>query len=502
MKKLFLLVTTLFTMLVLVACGGGGTTTTTTKTGSTSSTTQGSTSSYWDKDGNGVEDWQEEEITLRYATWQHTSEDAITIDSLLVEAFMERYPNITVEMQIVGYDTEWFARMSELIETNELPDVFLVNRLAEMLPLNMLGDITDYFDNDPDTQYIFESVRNLNIYNDVRYGVPTFIYPQLWIVNLDVLSRAGIPTPTYSWTLSQMEAIAQATYNENTNVVGQYGCQFYYREYPKALKMLANPTEGRRWYATSFDGTQFNYDDPVMLQAFNHVSDITTSHACTVEYSAEQLTEYYNDPAYDPRYNGKVAIWRQPSWEAKNYFNDFTFNWDVFPAPAAQAGETGVAGGNLDIGSISSTTEHPEAAYQLLKWMSFGEEGLVKRYELFKEYNEMGILTLSGNNYPFPVADYGLTDDGENRVWDNIPYTSVKPGFTSPEFIESLKIGAYQANKEFVGWDEADTAAYNYLYNATTGAEAYADVYRTLQEQANAAMQQAIDALNSILDII
>ncbi|MCK7487541.1 MAG: hypothetical protein MZU97_20035 [Bacillus subtilis] len=123
-----------------------------------------------------------------------------------------------------------------LLETDSLPDVFLINRLANFLPFNILADITDLYDNDPDTDYIFPSVQELGMYKDVRYAVPTFIYPQIWILNLEILEAAGVAIPGYDWTYEQAEAIAQATTNENTHIIGMYGCDFYHRELPENLE--------------------------------------------------------------------------------------------------------------------------------------------------------------------------------------------------------------------------------------------------------------------------
>ena len=46
---------------------------------------------FWDADGNGIADWQEKEITLRYATWQYTNPETQTIDTFLADEFMKKY---------------------------------------------------------------------------------------------------------------------------------------------------------------------------------------------------------------------------------------------------------------------------------------------------------------------------------------------------------------------------------------------------------------------------
>jgi len=496
MKKTLVALLMLVIGLVVMGCQDTTALTATTTDNTSSTTTESTEPTFWDQDGNGIEDWQEEEITLTYATWQHTSADIVTIESLMVNAFMEKYPNITVEFQMMGSSSEeWDSNFIAAVESDTLPDVFLINRLASFLPYNILADITEYYDNDPDTEYIFDSVSELGIYNDVRYAVPTFIYPTMWIVNLDILEAAGVATPSYDWTYDQMVSIAQATSNENTHIIGIYGTAFYNRELPKVLKLAAATTdeeyaEAKLWQSYSFDGTRFNFNDSVFLTAMRMMTDALDAGYLVPELDAATLEEWYLDAGYDPRYNGKVAMWREASWSVKNHFDEMLFNWDIYPGP------NGVTGGNTDIAGISSTCEHQAAAYQFLKWMSYSEEGLLTRFQLFEDYSDQ--VYISANNYGYPIVDYGINGQGNNLVWEAIPYGETAPGFVSPEFIESLKNGAYWINKETVGWDEADSVAYTYLYQTMTGETSYAAIKDTLQTEA----MQAFDQARAILDAL
>jgi multiple sugar transport system substrate-binding protein len=446
---------------------------------------------FWDRDGNGTPDWQEKEVTLRYATWQYNNPDVDTIDTLMIEAFMEKYPNITVEMQIVAEDTMWDEAFIGLLETEDIPDVFLVRRLENFLPYGILADITEYFNHDSDTEYILDSVRDLGVYKERRYVVPTFIYPQFWIVNLDLLAAANIEAPDYDWTWDQMEAIAKSVYNPTTKVIGIYGTRQYIYEYPKVLKIQSDPNIGKRWLSIAFDGTKFNYMDDVFLTAINKMVEGMSEGYLVNSLGEDELLDYYGDANIDPRYAGYVAIWREPSWSAKEHIPDFTFNFDIYPAPS------GIGGGNTDIAGISSFCEHKDAAYQLLKWMSYGEEGLLTRYELYEEYHED--LFISGNNYPYPVADYGIDGQGVNRIWSSIPYGSTAPGLVAPLYIEALRNAAIQANKEVIGWDAADEATGGYFSQIIMGENDYASLRETIQQAADLALKTKREAIDEQL---
>ena len=459
-KRFLLLIMIVCSIFMVVSCGE--------KTGEVDG--------FWDKDGDGIADWQQEEITLTYASWQHNDPEAITIESLMVEAFTEKYPNITVEMEILGVqDNEWDPTLISLQEADDLPDVFLVNRLENLLPNLVTADITEYWDNDPDTAKILDSVRDLGLVDGKRYIVPTYFYPQFWIVNLSLLKSKNITVPSYDWTWEDMENIAKEVTDINNHVFGVYGTAQYFYEYPKVIDAETHP------YAYGYNGESFDYSSEAYLQAMTALETALNEQYVINSLSADECKEFYRDENADPRYIGKVGIWRQAAWEVKNQMPNFQFEFDVYPAPS------GVGMGNTDIAGISSLTEHPEAAYQLLKWMSYSEEGLIRRYELYEEYEEE--LYISGNNYPYPIVDYGMDKTGVNKIWDSIPYGTTAPGLVSPQFIEAIRGAATQANKEVIGWDAVDQAVGPYFSQILMGESDFWTLRETIQSAANTALE-------------
>lgn len=447
---------------------------------------------FWDADKNGKPDWTEKEITLTYATWQYNNPEAVTIDTLLIDAFMEKYPNIHVEMQIVGEDTEWENNLLALMETEDLPDVFLIRRLENILHYNILADLTAFYDHDEDTEHIFDSVKDLGLYDGKRYCIPTFIYPTIWIVNKDLLASCNIPAPKYDWTWEQMESIAKAVYNARgtEHKVGLYGTDEYYFELPKIMKMATDPEVGSKWYGYGYDGEKFNFKDEAYINAVSKMETGMAEGWLVNSYDEDTLNNYYGS-IDDPRYSGQVAIWRQPSWEFKDHADDLLFDWDVYPGPS------GVSGGNTDIAGVCSLCENKAAAYQLLKWMSFGEEGMVTRYKLYEQYSEE--LYVSANNYPYPVVDYGIDGYGVNQIWDNIPYKVSADGYGAVEFVEGLRNGAIKANKEVVGWDAAEDTFKEYIYQIIMEGAQYIALADTIQQAADEQLRLKREAVKEAL---
>ena len=485
--KSFLVVLLLVLSLTLVACGD--------------KTPDGPSDDdkFWDKDGDGIADWQQEEVTITFATWAYNNPDAQTIDTLLIDAFMEKYPNITVEMQIIGgNDTQWDTNLNALLRAGEdLPDVFLVNRIESFVTRGILADLTEFYDHDPDTEFIFDNVKDLGLYKGKRYVIPTYLYPAFWIVNKSLLRASNVTTmPSYSWTWEEMEAIAKqvADSSSTTHNIGLFGTTQYLYEYPKVLENKKNPDNN--WYAYGFDGEKFNFTSESYETAMSNMEKALSEGYAVYEYAIgdTEKKEWYGDASIDPRYAGYVGIWRQLSWEVKNHMDSFNFDFDVYPAPS------GVGMANTDIAGVYALSEHKQAAYQLLKWMSYSEEGVKTRYELYEEYSED--VEISGNNFPFPIVDYGYDKNGVNQIWENLPYGKVAPGLASPEFIESLRNAAIQANKEVIGWDAAVAAVEteDYLRGVEAQTKNFASLKTYIQEAAMKAFNDARQAAEDMTD--
>ena len=78
-KRILLLFLVLLSVFMVASCNNGN------NSGNGGGNNDGD--SFWDKDGNGTPDWQEEEVTITYASWQYNNPDAVTIESLMVQEF-------------------------------------------------------------------------------------------------------------------------------------------------------------------------------------------------------------------------------------------------------------------------------------------------------------------------------------------------------------------------------------------------------------------------------
>ena len=134
-----------------------------------------------------------------------------------------------------------------------------------------------------------------------------------------------------------------------------------------------------------------------------------------------------------------------------------------------------------------------------MKWMSFGEDGILSRFEIYRESGSE--LFTSGNNYPYPIADYGIDGYGVNKIWDNIPYGDTAPGLVSPQYLEALRNGAYKLNKEVCGWDNVDSQVGPYLEQVYSGESTFAALVSSIQTAANLALAETRAAIDIALSL-
>lgn len=464
MKRLLMVLLLGLTVTPLAACGG-------------------------DEDQAGVVDptqpsWAQEKINLNYAVVSKLEDSTVpSIEELMLEEFEAKYPNITVTPVQIDWSVSdtWTSKITELTTTGTVIDVFLVPRVEDLAKTGYLADITSFYDNDEDTDAIFDHVAALGEFEGTRYTVPTFIYPSFWVVNENLLKEANVTIPQNNWTWEAMEGAAKSVASLS-NKHGLYDTQAYTYEYPKLV------SGNDSWYARSYDGEKFNYDSTAMQTAMSDLSTgmnegwITPNQMTTADL--------------DPRYLGEVGIWRQPAWEFKDYATELEFNYKILPAPSS-AGM-----GNTDVAAVHSMSKNKEAAYNLLKWMSYDEEGILKRFEIYNDNIEE--IGLAGNNFPYPVADYGMGNDGVNKIWDSIPYANLGTPFaslSSPEFLLSIENAAIQANKEVVGWNASDIAINEYFASIESFEAEYADLKDSIQASSTAAIIKARDDLKKALGL-
>ncbi len=313
------------------------------------------------------------DITLRFAAWFDRD-----LQQHLANDFMEAHPTVYVELVEIDQNS-WSSGLQNLASTGDLPDAFCTFDLATATANGWTLDITEYYDADPTTQKISEGLKVAGVYNGKRYGLVTEQYPNVVLINKTLFEENNIALPGYDWTIDQMFDLATKLTKANEH---QYGLGDNVLSYLRDVYDAAYSTD--RWqYGYNPETGTFNTE--YLAKGYSKGLELLGNQIAG-NPTADQLKEWFGDPDIWLPKTGKQAMQLDWYWTIQTVKSDEYVNlgqeWLVYPFPVGSSGRVQTV---VNVGCVADTTEEPELAYELLKFMTFGEDGWKSRYEWYKK---------------------------------------------------------------------------------------------------------------------
>jgi len=412
------------------------------------------------------------EIVLSYADWGDAE-----LNQILIDAFEAKYPNITVELRqdITGSGAEFTGNLLNAQAAGVLPDVFAIDNVPTGYYNGMLLDITEYWDNDPETDLVYPNIAATAIYNGSRYAVPSFQFIKGIFINMNIFDTYNIPLPDYDWTYTEFIDIAREIRQTGKNDY-IYGIDPWYGslDFETTFPMQDYAEVG---YNT-WDGERFNFTSQAWIDAYNLKLDLMAENVVAAFTEAEMaiLGDIW------PWYDGYIGLKIDGSWNlwmVEQMWMDNGIELGFWPYPGGAAGQFPPT--ILDYQVVSSQTENPVEAYMLAKWMTFGREGWAVRLQAMKDRGDLMIDR-------FPVSDIP-------EIWAEIEdFTALVPGLQ--ENVDLLPYGKPDTDKwlpgykqfwEWVGNEENDY--WNRINNGLVTPEVFAPEW---EEQINQMIEDAL----------
>lgn len=429
MKKSLSLLLLFMIAFAMLSCGetsvitttSATTSTTTTQTDSTTVTTTTTTTSSTTNN---------DEITLSYADWGNQE-----INQILIDAFMVKYPNITVELRtdISGSGAQFTGSILNAQAAGILPDVFAIDSVPTGYYNGTLLDVSEYWDNDPEVDLIYDNIKNTGAFGDGRYAIPSFQFIKGIYINLTLLDAYNIPIPDKDWNYNEFIQLAR-----DIRQIGQndfvYGIDPWFGnlDFETTFPMQDDADLG---YNT-WDGTRFNFNTEAWIDAYNLKLDLIQERV-VADYTEEEL-EIIGD--IWPWFEGLVGLNIDGSWNLwmiDDMYDSNGMEVGFWPYPGGSAGQFPPT--ILDFLVVGSTTDHPAEAYELAKWMSFSREGWALRLQAMKDNGDLYLDR-------YPISDYP-------EIWEEIDYfTGYVEGLA--ENIALLPQGKPDTDKWLPGYNE------------------------------------------------
>ncbi|MBP3965534.1 ABC transporter substrate-binding protein [Paenibacillus lignilyticus] len=389
--------------------------------------------------------WMTEKFTLKYADGGDSK-----IEDDMMKAFMEKYPNITVEHdKSITFPPE--PTLTAAAAAGTMPDVFGMKDIPLAITSDWLLDLSPYWDKDEESKQVYKNLAEMAVFNGKRYAMANFQFAEGVFVNKTLFEKNNVPLPSYNWTFDEMIDLAKKFSKPDQHYYG-IGGPWGDLAFQEWVPMNNDNEIG--W--NTYDGEKFHFTNQQWIDAYNLKLELRRTKVDDV-MTGEEKKKLWGDEGSWTFQKGHVAMAVDFSWNMgwipgemkKGGAGDV----DFYPMPAGKAGQRIPT--IVDFVGVSSTTKYPEAAYELAKFMTWGQEGFLKRIDIEKAAGQPVTK--------YPVADQpevwakleaNLTLPGEKEVMklmsNAVPYPIV-PGWndfaawdTENKFTEKLMSGEYK----------------------------------------------------------
>ena len=325
-----------------------------------------------------------------------------------MEAFNKEYENIKVNIELYP-GAEYFQKVAVLAASGTLYDTVFdpFNRTY----LTMASQVV-YIALDP-----FIEAEGIDIYKEYYpflvdeawrfegkiHGMTEFSHPSSvgLYINQSLLDEAGIEYPNWDWTFDDLtEAITKVT-KRSGDKVEQWGW------------VLPAVLEERQHYMVSFGGQWLNEErtkcDPITSDgtkaAFQWLYDIAYKHKAAATQDAME------GGLYAMFAGGKIAMFQGSYWRKKateKAVGD-KFPWKVCPMPLGPGDKKDARNAVIQTGlnSVTKWSKHPAEAFQLVRWMSNHDTGMMASLD----------FSVVPNGRPDVWKDPGLMADPNHAVY-------------------------------------------------------------------------------------
>lgn len=361
----------------------------------------------------------DEKVTISLLT--DNTQEAVNATKVLVEAFEDKYPNITVETETRPSGGEGDNFVKTRLATGDMNDVFFYNSGSLMQTLNPSQNFLD-LTNEPFMDNVIDSFKTTVSYEGKVYGVPVgSTYSGGWFYNKKVYADLGLSVPKiWADLMANNEKIKAAgivpvigTYKDNWTaqliVVADY-----YNLQLEAPAFAEDYTANKAKFATTpaalrgFEKLQEVYDKGYMNSDF-----LATTYDTGIAMLAEGKGAHY------PMLTFAVPVFEQN-------FPDQLDDIGFFAQPGDDANKNGLTAWMPGGAFIYKNSEHTDQAKLFLEFMTT-PEGLAAWGSQSKPTG------------PWGIKDAALPDDVPQVVKDMLPYFESNTTATALEFLSPVK---------------------------------------------------------------
>lgn len=396
-------------------------------------------------------------VTLDFMGWEASPLETEAVKKGLA-LFMEKNPTIKVNYQPVP-GAQYPQKLLTMLAGNAAPDVFFLGatEYRSFQERDVLLDLTAQFELEMSLSDFITSSADIMSIDGKIFGVSSCTVSPVLYYNKDVFDKENISyppsDPAKAWTWEEFRDAARKLTIKDGDKVTQYGAFGLENFYMTSAEILSNG--GTLFNA---DGTQMEINTPQANQVMQSILDLRMKDE--VSPTAKTL-ESVGMKANQMLQTGKVAMVVDGSW-ALQELAQMDFPVGVAALPNFQKATTH---GQAHVHSASANTDHPEEAWELVKFLSseeyqigliseglwmpnrrslYTEEGIAKWYneEVHPEgFKDLAMFFAEAEAYPFTLIT-------ENKVIDIINEETDKLWYSNQSVDDTLKNIETRSNAE------------------------------------------------------
>jgi len=384
-------------------------------------------------------------VTLTYANWNLGDERNNALELRMLQSFMDEHPHIRVIID-PHVSLPWTESLTVAANQNRLPDVFMLEDISVKAPNGWLMDITPHVWQDVDFFDLTPRVQEAMRVGGTMYAVPFAQNIHGYFVNRDLLIAQEIDPPSFGISAGGFIDAVRAVSDIGNNSIGINQVFSFVEWYPSAV----NPNLG----FFGFDGLGFALNSPEILDAVRIAAEFYgggySFDGIREELVAAHFPAGYSIGAFR---DGQMAFFYSDVWFADLLIGHVGFDWAFIGVPGGRSIVT------LEALGISTTTNHPEEAYLLARWMGHSIEGSLRRLEYAREMDILpNSLPVSHNRYVLAelmqiLPIHGLVEVYASMDMALIDALRVMPGYMQARFTAPTGVSVPGSQLQDIGVD-------------------------------------------------
>lgn len=426
-----------------------------------------------------------EPVTLRYLAWNLGTEEGNNLERQMLAEYEKLNPHVTIEVVSPAEGEVYDDMVSTFAAGGNLPDVFMWARVPEAVGNEWALDVMEYANNDPEWSNLPKDLMESITYDQSVYSVPYAIHLMGYFINKDIFNELNIDSPKFGFSWDEFEEAVKKTSVPSSKYMGlDVGAWERILEIYPAVK-----SDEYGWFA--YDGEEFVLNSDIFKEGIEKTVEMYNNENTV---AAVDAAEYFEGIDW-PWGKGHVAM---------NYDGTWSFGWmPGNPDITWNFDFVGIPGGKVvivpDFIFVARSTEHPEEAYNLAKFMGYSKEGYLKRIELAEADDALNvnsipvviddeIMTILKDLYkPYPQFIKSIENMNEKGI---VELYKTVPGY--PNARNGAETGIVEKDAE---GNEKNLTVGDIFWQASRGMRNYSDIADEINRLSNEEVKKAKDAL-------